>query len=801
MKIIKLAIRTLLRFKLYTLINIAGLALSLACSMAISRYVYRELTVDRFVTDYERVCLPSVLFSDEVQPRYAYDYAGNAYPDVPVLQSHPSVQKISPYIVLNEDLVSIGDNDYESRTIVTDNTFLQLLPYPVLEGNRHTPLDHPQSAVLTQEFARKLFGSESAVGKKIQHSSGNKLTITAVIGQPKSKSSLSFDVLVPYRLKAGWGQMYYAFILLAPNTDLHVLNEDLKQKAISKGEKNWYKLLPLSQAYYDHSTKLFDKGVHLRGNRSNMLVLSIVGLLVMLVGVLNFINIYTVVMMKRAREFGMKKVFGANTKQVILQLLGENTVMIGIALFIAWACIEASKGVLESWLGIPQISNPDFDLLLSAVILLILPVITSAYPFFKYNYSKPISSLRSISIGGNSTVSRSVFLTAQYVITFCLVAVSLFFMRQLDFMLHADLGYRTKDIIKVQFSRKSNVLYSMSDEDRDAYFERTSQASDVIRQRMDASPLFTAWTYGQSPNEYNNYLIRIKTQEGEFKEVLCFFQPVEAIELLDIKLQEGRLWNNSADERYSYKLVINESAKKVLGIEDIHNTLLQPESRLFYTSKNDYANNPAFEVIGVVKDFRNTHVSKAVLPLVIVCSGMNESQKLMAAITPGKKKEAVEFLRKLKEDTFGGDFSYSFVEDEVRAMYNDDKKAAYIYSIFAVIAILISSLGLFGLSLFDVQQRYREIALRKVNGAQVSQITILLLRKYIWLLTLSFFIAIPVSYYAIVRYLENFAYKAPVSCWIFIAAGILTTVVSLSTLLFHIRKAANTNPATILKSE
>ena len=163
MKIIKLAVRTLRRFKLYKLINIAGLALSLACTMAISRYVYRELTVNHFVKNLDRVCLPSVLLSNEVQPRYAYDYLGNMYPNVPVLQNHPAIQKISPYIIFEEDLIGTENKkEYDVRTLVTDGTFLQILTYPVIEGNKHTPLKHPQSAVITREFAHKIFDNENS---------------------------------------------------------------------------------------------------------------------------------------------------------------------------------------------------------------------------------------------------------------------------------------------------------------------------------------------------------------------------------------------------------------------------------------------------------------------------------------------------------------------------------------------------------------------------------------------------------------------------------------------------------------
>ena len=211
--------------------------------------------------------------------------------------------------------------------------------------------------------------------------------------------------------------------------------------------------------------------------------------------------------------------------------------------------------------------------------------------------------------------------------------------------------------------------------------------------------------------------------------------------------------------------------------------------------------NPPYQIIGVVKDFKFTHLSKPTPPLVISNSGNYNSQKLMASIVPGKKQEAIAFLKKLHDDTVGGEFEYSFVEDEVSAMYREDKKTAYIYSLFTIIAILISSLGLFSLSLFDVQQRYREIAIRKVNGATTNVVMAMMLRKYFKLLGLAFMISIPISLLAIFRYLDHFANKAPISWWIFAVALLITAGISLATLIWQIRKAARTNPAEAIKSE
>lgn len=368
-------------------------------------------------------------------------------------------------------------------------------------------------------------------------------------------------------------------------------------------------------------------------------------------------------------------------------------------------------------------------------------------------------------------------------------------------MLNTDLGYKTKDIIKAQFIKHPSNVWSMPDEDRTKYFNNINRLDGEIKQKMNASPLFLQWVYGDSPHTIQESGIRLKTAEGEYKEVCSEFMSAKNIQMYGLQLKEGRFWNDSIDNTNDYKFIINETAQKLFGITDIETTLLQPDSRLWSTSRADMETNPPYHIIGVVKDFKFTHLSKPTPPLVISNFEGFNTQKLMALIVPGKKQEAIAFLKKLHDDTVSGEFEYSFVEDEVSALYKDDKKAAYIYSLFTVIAILISSLGLFSLSLFDVQQRYREIAIRKVNGATTRTVMQMMLRKYFKLLGLAFVISLPVSLLAIFKYLENFANKAPISWWIFAVALLITAGISLATLIWQIRKAAETDPAKAMKAE
>lgn len=220
MKILLLAIRSLSRFRLYTVINILGLAMSLTCVMIISRHVYRELTVDHFNKNLDRICLVTQHFEQEIMPRFYYNFnPGTGIGDARLV-NNPSVEKVAPFSSFTEDYITVDDKKYNARILVADTAFLQILDYPVVSDNKQIPLQDPQGAVITRNFARKLFGTDKdIVGKSIQHSNGKTITITTVLDEPVDKSSIQFDLLVSLQLQERWGRAFNALVLLAPGTD------------------------------------------------------------------------------------------------------------------------------------------------------------------------------------------------------------------------------------------------------------------------------------------------------------------------------------------------------------------------------------------------------------------------------------------------------------------------------------------------------------------------------------------------------------------------------------------------------
>ena len=787
MKIILLAIRPLMRFRTYTFINVFGLALSLACVIIISRYVYSELQTDRFYPDLERIY--TTTYEDDKHPgmlRYAGVSNPNNEKSFSSILEHPGVECATS--IRKEDEISCwyNDKEYTSQTLIADSNFFKIARYPLIVGTN--TLKNPEDAVITEQYARKIFGKETALGKQLRLSMEKTVTIAGVIGTPVTASSLAFDIVISEQLAHSWRRMSNNLVRLHPHADYKQINKQYNQ-FMRMDLWNYsvrYQLHPFSDVYFN---KTIDNFFFRTGNFTYIWILSLVAFMILLVGIFNFVNIYSVVVLRRGREFGMKKVFGAGAKMMFAQLYIENLLMAAIAILLGWVLIEITNPLVHNQLGIIPVSNTRFDLLLTGLILFILPLFTSLIPFIRYNYAAPITSLRSVNSNGGSIVSRKLFLLIQYIITFTLVICSLFFIKQLRFMLDTDPG----------ISESTNDRMS-----REAWEEKRKKEDrivDVIKQRLDASPLIEHWTYGDSPIGRRSRGFKFKLPNNEFKDFTVMFVSPAWMQLFEIEVTEGEAINLQKEAKLDYELYISESGKKLLGITEIRSAEMQPENRLWFSSDGDMSKNPPYHIIGTIKDFNANHLAEKANPMILLPSGSWYEAPLLVSVVSGRKQEAIQFLKKLHDELIGGSFEYTFIEDQHKELYQKDLHITLIYSVFTLIAILISSLGLFSLSLFDVQQRYREIAIRKVNGATTIVVMRMLLQKYYMLLGIAFLIAAPISWLAINRYLEDFAHKAPVSWWIFAVALLITAGISLATLIWQIRKAAETDPAKAMKAE
>lgn len=484
-------------------------------------------------------------------------------------------------------------------------------------------------------------------------------------------------------------------------------------------------------------------------------------------------------------------------KDFATRVFGENTNPVGKVLRYSNGKDIIVEGVLDRPSNKTSLNFdliPPFDLWLSVVLLVFLPVLASIYPYLKYTLASPLVSIRSVNMGRQSIRSRMVFLCIQYVLTFLLVLLSFYFNGQLNLMLETDPGFRTKDIVIARLVYESNDYSSYTPES----IRQRQQRVKALGDKMNACPDIEAWEASFADILNGDYEGVFINGQGEKMKLTMRMASPHFFEVYDIGFVEGALPDMSEDRGLFSAVVLNQSALKAMGYESCRDAVIKEETPMATRGLG----NSSLSVSAVVKDYYGGHLSLGKKPTVYFVGNSMSGDVYQIACVPGKLDKVLEYLRKTEQEIYGSeDFKYQILEENIRKIYDTDRRVASVYTLFAAIAILVSSLGLFGISLFDIRQRYREIGIRKVNGAQKKDLYRLLFRKYLWLLGVAFIIAIPVAITFIYRYTENFAVKAPLSIGIFLLAIAIVAVISMGTLFWQVNRAARINPAEVIKRE
>lgn len=431
MKLILLYIRTLSRFKVYTVINIIGLALSLACVIIIFRYVKQENDVDCYSPNKDRIGIMVQEYKDDNNKTAVI---GGPLEDA-------DIEAMSTFVWFNKDYIIKEEKHIDVETIVADSLFLIVTDFPMKYGKAESWAASPQTAFITEELSEKLFGNINPIGKTIEYSTGDPLTVTGVIGKDRGKRSLHFDLLVPETLQKDWEFRFPMKMALihkgASFTKINARHAAFRQSPRAADVEFRYQLLPMREVYFHPAIDVWQDMLQ-RGNLPQLHLLALVAVLILIVGIFNFMSLYTVVLLKRSKEFGLKKVFGNNSAQLFSQLYIENLCLTLVSLFIAWFLVEISVFPLNKYFDVIQQPNGIFDIGITIAILILQPLTASIYPFFKFKYNTPIHSLRKIGSGEKSSVVRNLYLSIQYIVAFILIVVSMFFAKQLYEMTHID---------------------------------------------------------------------------------------------------------------------------------------------------------------------------------------------------------------------------------------------------------------------------------------------------------------------------------------------------------------------------
>ena len=796
--------RMIRSYKLYSIINVLGLSFSLVCVLVLSKYIWREFTTDGFHPSLERLYfMTSQGKLDNVEYLDFFEDPNNCR-DIDI--NHvPEVECFTQIIPITEE-VTIGSRKVKMDLLVTDSNYFEIFGFPLLAGDLSTVLVSPDQVVISTSFAHKFFGKENPLGKSIQVFDKT-YTISGITNKVPYNSSFESDLLVPVHSRTRWTTLSIGIYRLYPNSNVSALNERIKipLKFYPRDvNESIYQFRPF-KGYYLRGVHCYSPTIK-QGNLRNLYLLGMIALTVLFIGILNFINIYTITLLRRGKELGIKKVFGVGGKIMMTQFLMENLLLIFGAVLVALLFFVLLHNYIEGKLNMSIVCNPEFDIPLILGILFLLPFCTTIYPFLKYHYNSPITSIKDLRTSSrHSGQGRSLFLVIQYIMTVAVIIVSLVFMRQLQFMLNADLGYEKDHIVKAAFlKRPSYTQIYQTEEEWEEARNNSNIKNALLVNELKRNPYIEEWSCNDSPNSLRvseDYSISVQGTDHWIKYALMNCD-AGTFNMYGFRLKEGRMFHDSLDYFGSNTLIINETAKKMLGIDRLGSVLKSSHPMWWSDGTPD---PQIYTVIGVIEDFRFEHLSRSVGPVLLSYDNDRdylEDREVSVKIVPGKEPEVLKTLEDLYHKVNeGGEFTCSFISDEIASTYHEDRQITRVYSVFAIIAILISSMGLFSLSLYDVKQRTREIAIRKVNGATVFEVLSLLSLRYYKLLLLSYLLALPLSLWIVSDYLSDFAVRAPLSWWIFALAAIITGLVSLLTLWWQIWRAAIANPANAVKVE
>lgn len=771
---IKSFLKFLSRNKGYTAIDVFGLSASLMFVILIAVYVERELSIDKQQENSDRIVVvgndnfleASVPVSYWLEERY------------------PEIEKICPVIASGSDgggrQVFYGDKKFSAGMTFADSTFFDVFSFKVLEGDRSRLLQDPYSAVISESFARKVFNGEDPMGKSLRISDSTNVTITGVMEDitrsvlPETDLLLRIERVVEFnsslsKTNQGNAGACVAFLLLKPGANLEKKADDI---AAFLKERYWIyrmgfakevKIVPFSDIYFGehHSNTLKE------GDKRFSMVLMSVGILILIFAIINYINLTVAQAGQRAKEMATRRLLGSSRMDLFIRLMLETTLLTVISFFIglllAKAALPFANDLLQVRLTLDVLASPAWIASIIGFILL-TGILSGLLPALMISSAKPIDVVRGTFRRQTKMVFSKVFITFQNVITIAMVAASLTMYLQIEHLIHAPLGYNTKNIIEAD-----NVFRSKSEMER---------AEDLLRQL----PMVKAFghTNGTPSNGTNN-------MSGEFEGKSLSFQQIQvdsaAFRIFGFQIKTDNHVANSGDGWY-----LNELAFKQMDL---------PEDAASFKWSNDEK-----PILGVIKDFQLWDISLENAPV------MFRFRKTEAGWWPwsyvievqGDPVEAFDAVRKVFEEVSGIPFEGQYIDQGIEEHFDSQIRLAKIVVIFACIAILISLLGLLAMSTYFIMQRSQEVAIRKVFGSDNRGILFRLVGTFLIYVGIAFLIATPLSWYLMRQWLSDYSYRITLGPLIFIAAGLFCFFISFLTVFFQSWKAANANPADTVKN-
>lgn len=798
---VKIAYRNFMRQRVYSLINTAGLAIGVACFLLIFLYIQNELGFDQFHTKSDRTYRIIEHFESDGVGEHS---ASQPFPVGPTLvNDYPGqIEHMTRMFNFQSPFLSLAnrklERDFnEANVFFVDSTFFNVFDYKMIVGDKSTALDEPNSILITETMAKKYFSDENPLGQILQFQGAHNLEVKGILADAPLNAHFQFDFLVsfstlkayyPGRTMKGWyWNPCWTYLVLSEGTSAETLSEmlpDFVQKYFQEGIRDDI-TMELQPLHAIHLKSKLDYEIQANSNESNIYVFSAVAIFVLLIAVINFINLSTARATKRAKEVGIRKALGSLKKQLIYQFIFESVLQTILALLVAIVAIifilPSFNALAEKSISLTVFWSPSYIITIG-LLTLFVGLIAGFYPAFVLSSFKTTEVIKGGKLNNHGMNFRKVLVIMQFTISMVLIVGTIMAIKQLKFLQNDDLGFNKEAVLMVPVIRTPIAQH----------YE--SMKSEMLSQEAIKSVTAMEEVLG-AKHQVMNYEFEGTEKSRPYPRM---FVRHDFLKTFDIPVLAGRAYSQSFVTDDSLALVVNETMIKQLGYGNAENAIGKSVKLI---------GNRDGKIIGVVKDFNFTSKHHPMSPIAIDLWAQpftfNLFMKYMAVrIDSDRLQESIGIVESTWQKFIPSrPFEYFFLEDRLNDSYKSETKLSMITTIFSGLAILVACLGLFGLATFTMEQRTKEIGIRKVLGIQTREIVMLLSKDFMILVGISFVLAVPVAYLMIDWWLAGFAYRVTLEIWPFVIAGIATFLVAMITVGAHSLKAATINPVKTLKYE
>ena len=791
-----ISFRNIVRNKWFSMIKIAGLSVGMAAFLLILFYVQFELSFDRFHKKSDRIHL--FLTRDPHMRKDIVEYSAHSPEPLAaaLIEDIPEVLKATRIMKPwgDKTVLQYGEKRFFEKGIYADHSFLDIFTFPLQKGDPKKALVDPNAIVISKNIAQKLFGNSDPLGKTIvyrESSSKYDLKVTGVVEPVPPNSHLQFDYLISVEtLVADKRKSYMIGVWNVGNFTTFV--ELTENASVTEAQKKILALSAQRSGAESESLEGFEvalqsiQDIHLRsqirGQESSRMEVRYVylfmsiALVILLIACINYMNLTTACSATRSREIGIRKVVGANRKQLFKQFVGESCFITLISMGIALLLIRAALPWFRSLIGVDLPVNylKNFSFLISIIgSWLFISLVAGSYPALLLSATKPINVFRDFATSGKKgSIFRNLLVVVQFTASVVLIVGTIVIFGQMNYIKNRRLGYEREHIIVIP-----------------AYEKETRGKAQAIKNELLKYPeVIGVSVSGALPLDVRSRFLGTKWEgeEGQTVKMDIHFDYVDYdfLDIFKIEMAQGRNFSKEFSEDKS-AILVNETAVKQLGWKNpIGKKLLGRDEN---------------HVIGVVKDFYYSSLHQKIEPMMFLLGG---GRRIAVRVRPGNVQNSVALLKDVFErNTQSQPFDFFFLDDRFNQIYQKDQRTGEIFGYFSMLAIFIACLGLLGLASFTVERRTKEIGIRRVLGASAYRIVTLLGKEYIRLVVIANIIAWPVGYFAMKKWLQNFAYRININVWMFILAAVGVLFIAFITVSYQTLKAAFANPADTLRHE